>query len=64
MWDQSRIRFSVNNLFNDNNNTLTTPANPGTAAVPYQANGQDQVTLVPGRSVMMSFQLGFGPKGR
>ena len=39
-------------------------ASPGTAASPYQPNGQDQLTLVPGRSVMVSFQLGFGPKGR
>ncbi|WP_263352571.1 TonB-dependent receptor [Acidicapsa acidisoli] len=63
-WDQSKIRFSVNNLFNNNNNTLTTAANPGTAANPYAPNGGDILTLVPGRSVMVTFQLGFGSKGR
>jgi iron complex outermembrane recepter protein len=63
-WDQSKLRLSFNNLFNDNNNTLTTAANPGTAAVPYTADGGDQLTLVPGRSVMVTFQLGFSPKER
>lgn len=64
MWDQSKIRLSFNNLFNDNNNTLTTAANPGTSAVPYTPNGGDILTLVPGRSVMVTFQLGFSPKQR
>jgi iron complex outermembrane receptor protein len=63
-WDQSRIRLSFNNLFNNNNNTLTTAANPGTAADPYTPNGEDILTLVPGRSVMVTFQLGFSPKER
>jgi iron complex outermembrane recepter protein len=63
-WDQSKIRFSVNNLFNNNNNTSTVAANSGTAAVPYTANGEDILTLVPGRSVMVTFQLGFSKKER
>jgi iron complex outermembrane receptor protein len=63
-WDNSKIRFSVNNLFNNNNNTLTTAANSGTAAAPYTPDGGDILTLVPGRSVMVSFQLGFSPKQR
>jgi iron complex outermembrane receptor protein len=61
-WDHSKIRFSVNNLFNNNNNTLTTAANSGTAAIPYTPDGGDILTLVPGRSVMVTFQLGFSPK--
>jgi len=63
-FDQSKIRLSFNNLFNNNNNTATTAANTGTAAVPYTPAGGDQLTLVPGRSVMVTFQMGFGSKGR
>jgi len=63
-FDQSKIRLSFNNLFNNTNNTATTADLTGTAAVPYTPNGGDQVTLVPGRSVMVTFQMGFGSKGR
>jgi iron complex outermembrane receptor protein len=63
-FDDSKIRLSFNNLFNDNNIAGVTAANTGTAAVPFVANGKDQLTTVPGRSVMVTFQMGFGPKGR
>jgi len=63
-FDQSKIRLSFNNLFNNTNNTATTAANTGTVAVPYTPAGGDQLTLVPGRSVMVTFQMGFGSKGR
>lgn len=63
-FDQSKIRLSFNNLFNNQANTATTAANTGTAAVPFTANGGDQLTLLPGRSVMVTFQMGFGTKGR
>jgi iron complex outermembrane receptor protein len=63
-FDQSKIRLSFNNLFNDNNIVGVTAANTGTAAIPFVANGEDQLTTVPGRSVMVSFQFGFSPKGR
>jgi len=63
-WDQSKVRLSFNNLFNNNNNTATTAANTGTAANPFTPAGGDQLTLVPGRSVMVTFQMGFGSKGR
>jgi iron complex outermembrane recepter protein len=63
-FDQSKIRLSFNNLFNNNNIVGVTAFNTGTAAVPFVANGQDQLTTVPGRSVMVTFQFGFAPKGR
>ena len=61
-FDQSKVRLSFNNLFNNNN--ATTAANTGAVAVPFTPNGGDQLTLVPGRSVMVTFQMGFGPNGR
>lgn len=61
-WDQSKIKLSFNNLFNDNNIVGVTAFNTGTAAVPFVANGNDMLTTVPGRSVMVTFQLGFSPK--
>jgi iron complex outermembrane receptor protein len=63
-FDQSKIRLSFNNLFDNENNTAVTAANTGTAAIPFTPAGGDQFTLVPGRSVMVSFQLGFGSGGR
>jgi len=63
-FDQSKIRVSLNNIFNDNNIVGVTAANTGTAAAPFVANGYDMLTTVPGRSVMVSFQLGFSPKSR
>jgi len=62
-WDQSKIKLSFNNLFNDNNIVGVTAANPGTSVTnQFTANGNDQLTTVPGRSVMVTFQLGFSPK--
>lgn len=63
-FDQSKIRLSMNNLFNNNNIAGVTAANTGTAATPFAANGMDMLTTVPGRSVMVTFQLGFSPKER
>jgi len=63
-FDQSKVRLSLNNLFNNNNIAGVTAANTGTAAVPFVANGYDMLTTVPGRSVMVTFQFGFSPKER
>jgi len=63
-FDQSKIRLSFNNLFNNNNIVGVTAANPGTATTPFVQNGGDMLTTVPGRSVMVSFQFGFAPKER
>jgi iron complex outermembrane recepter protein len=63
-FDESKVRLSFNNLFDNHNVTAITPANPATATTPFAENGADTLTLVPGRSVMVTFQMGFGPKGR
>jgi iron complex outermembrane receptor protein len=63
-FDQSKIKLSLNNLFNDNNIVGVTAFSTGTAATPFVANGYDMLTTVPGRSVMVTFQLGFSPKER
>ena len=63
-FDQSKIRLSFNNLFNNNNIAGVTAASAGTAAVPFVANGMDMLTTVPGQSVMATFQFGFSPKER
>lgn len=63
-FDESKVRLSFNNLFNNNNIVGVTAANTGTASAPFVANGGDMLTTVPGRSVMVTFQMGFGSKGR
>ena len=63
-FDQSKVKLSFNNLFNNQNLTAVTAGAAGTAAVPFTANANDLLTLVPGRSVMVTFQFGFAPKER
>jgi iron complex outermembrane receptor protein len=63
-FDQSKVKLSFNNLFNNNNIAGVTAANTGTAAAPFVANGMDMLMTVPGRSVMVTFQFGFAPKER
>ena len=73
-FDNSKIKLSFNNLFNNNSIADVTgagnitPAGVGTAPT---VNGQlytpsplDSIQLLPGRSVMITFQLGFSPKER
>lgn len=63
-FDQSKVKLSFNNLFDNNNIAAVTAENTGTAAAPFVANGMDMLTTVPGRSVMVTFQFGFSPKER
>jgi iron complex outermembrane receptor protein len=58
----SKIGFSVNNLFDNHNIVGIAPANAGTAAVPYTPNGGDLLTLLPGRSAMVSLTVGYAPR--
>jgi hypothetical protein len=53
----------MNNLFNYHDVVSLSPGVAGTAAVPFVASGSDQMQLLPGRSVMITFQLGLS-KGR
>jgi iron complex outermembrane receptor protein len=58
----SRIGFSVNNLFDNHNLVGITPFTAATAATPFVPNALDQLNLLPGRSVMISFTAGYAPK--
>jgi iron complex outermembrane receptor protein len=58
--DQTKFRLSVNNLFDQHKVTGISPATAGQIYVP---NLQDQLTLLPGRSVMMTVTFGYSPKG-
>jgi iron complex outermembrane recepter protein len=64
-FDNSKIKLSFDNLF-DNHNTVDIGAANSVSAndVLYTPNSQDTLELLPGRSVMVTFQLGFSPKGR
>lgn len=60
----SKIKLSVNNLFNFHDVVGLAPGVAATAAVPYVQSGSDQLQLLPGRSVMVTFQMGFAPRER
>ncbi|MBW8747476.1 MAG: TonB-dependent receptor [Acidobacteria bacterium] len=65
IFDQTKIRFSVNNLFDQHNITSVNPSGSvslnrvGYAFAP--ASG-DTVGLLPGRSFMVSFTIGLSPR--
>jgi iron complex outermembrane receptor protein len=67
IFDQSKISFSVNNLFNSENDTDIFPANSpspvGTSAyfATTTPSPLDQINLTAGRSFMVSFKLGIFP---
>jgi iron complex outermembrane receptor protein len=59
-FDQTKFRLSVNNLFDQRKVTGMSPATAGAVYVPSL---QDQLSLLPGRSVMMTVTFGYSPKG-
>ena len=64
-FDQSKIKVSVNNLFDSHDITTISPANAVSASlIPYTPSPADTLEMQPGRSVMITFQLGFSPKER
>jgi iron complex outermembrane receptor protein len=64
-FDQSKIKLSINNLFDNHNVADISPANGTTGSlVPYTPNSLDTLQLLPGRAVMVTFQLGFSPRER
>ncbi len=64
-FDQSKIKLSINNLFDDHSVADISPANATTGSlVPYAPSAADTLQLLPGRAVMVTFQLGFSPKER
>ncbi|MCU1339347.1 MAG: TonB-dependent receptor [Bryobacterales bacterium] len=58
----SRIGLSVNNLFDNHNITGISPAVAATSAAPFTPAGGDLLTLLPGRSLMVSLTIGYAPK--
>ncbi|MBB5059423.1 iron complex outermembrane receptor protein [Granulicella aggregans] len=64
MFDGSKIKLSFNNLFDFHDLVGLSPGVSATAAVPYAVSGSDQLQLLPGRSVMATFQFGFKPRER
>ena len=55
---ESKLRLSVNNLFDDHSITGVTPASTRTSA----PSPNDILSLMAGRSVSVSFTIGFAPK--
>jgi len=58
----SKLGLSVNNLFDSHNIVGVAPANGPTAASPFTAAPGDLLTLLPGRSVMISLTVGYAPR--
>jgi hypothetical protein len=58
----SKVAFSANNLFNNENIVGVSPATKATLTAPFVPNVNDLVTLLPGRSVMVSLTVGWAPK--
>jgi iron complex outermembrane receptor protein len=59
-FDQTKFRLSVNNLFDNHNIVGVTQA--ANAAAIFAPGPADLLTLVPGRSVMMTVTLGISPR--
>lgn len=57
-FDQTKIRLSFNDLFDQHN---VTGVNPATATQTFKPAAGDVLTLLPGRSVMLSVTFGFAP---
>lgn len=64
-FDNSKIKLSINNLLDLHDVTDISPANSvNNSLVLYSQSPTDTLQLLPGRSVMVTFQLGFSPKER
>jgi len=64
LFDQSKIKFSVNNLFDNHDIVGLSPGKSATPTVPYAVDPSDQLQLLPGRSMMITFQIGLSPRER
>jgi iron complex outermembrane receptor protein len=58
----SKIGIAVNNLGNSHNIVGITPGVAATAAAHYVESPTDQLNLLPGRSVMITFTAGWAPR--
>jgi iron complex outermembrane receptor protein len=64
LFDQSKIKLSVNNVFDNHDVVLIGAANGATATSLFTPSPLDTLQLLPGRSIMITFQFGVSPKGR
>ncbi|WP_263410524.1 TonB-dependent receptor [Terriglobus tenax] len=65
IFDQTKIRFSVNNLLNQHNITSVNPAGSvplNRANYSFTPASGDTLGLLPGRSFMVSFTIGLSPR--
>jgi len=58
----SKLGLAVNNLADSHSIVAITPATAPTAAVAYAPAGGDLLNLLPGRSVMATFTVGWAPR--
>lgn len=67
-WDNSKLKLSINNVFNFHNITDISANNALTGTegngVLYTPSPLDTTPLLAGRSIMITFQFGFQPKER
>jgi iron complex outermembrane recepter protein len=58
----SKLGLAVTNLADSHNIVGVTPAVAATAATPYVYSPYDQINILPGRSIMATFALGYAPR--
>ncbi len=58
----SKLALSVNNLFDQHSIYGVTAATAATAGVAYAQSPNDQLLMLPGRSVMLTLTAGFAPR--
>jgi iron complex outermembrane receptor protein len=58
----TKIGLSVNNIANSHSIVGVAPANAATASTPFAPAPGDLVTLLPGRSVILSMTFGYAPR--
>jgi iron complex outermembrane recepter protein len=65
LFDQSKIKLSMNNLLDNHDVVSIGAANSVSGSgVIYTPSPSDTMQLLPGRSIMVTFQMGLSPKGR
>jgi iron complex outermembrane receptor protein len=64
LFDNSKVKLSVNNLLDNHDVVSLKPGVAATSSVPYVQSGADQLQLLPGRSIMITFQIGLSPHQR
>ena len=60
----SKVKLSFNNPFDFHDVVGLSPGVSATDAAPYVQSGSDQLQLLPGRSVMVTFEVALTPRRR